>query len=192
MDFYEKTLRVVFYHENDQDGGRRLELIKSICGDKNPTFWQLRFPSNNVKLKKTDWQILKEVRRIFVEQRRNCERDWCVTRTVKRRLSFMTETSSIYSFAMGNVKRMPGMAYFFLVSSSNEKNKQEIDEQILSRLETAILWTPPTGSTRVYAAVFPNMSEADDTYRWIRRLGWCGETKNVNDARNHFSARPVR
>jgi DNA-binding Lrp family transcriptional regulator len=171
MDFYEKPLRVVFYHENDQDRGRRLELIKAICGDKDPIFWQLRFPSNNVKLKRTDWQILKVARRDLLLSNSEIANEIKVSaRTVKRRLSFMTETSSIYSFMMGNVKRMPGMAYFFLVNSSNEKKKREIDEQILLRLETAIFVDTSNKQYSVYAAVFPNLSEADEIYRYIKSL----------------------
>jgi DNA-binding Lrp family transcriptional regulator len=170
MDFYEKPLRVVFCHENDRDRERRLSLIKSVCGDKNPVSWQVLFAPCNAKLKRTDWQILKALRRDLMQSNLEIANEVRVSaRTVRRRLAFMTEERAIYTFAMGNVARMPGVSYFFLVKCTDEK-KREVDEEILSRLENAVFVENNDKQFSSYAAVFHNMGEADETHRWVKSL----------------------
>lgn len=178
MDFYERPLRVDFYHENDRARERRLGLIKSICGDKNPICWQRAIAPCNAKLKRTDWQILKELRRDSMQSNGEIAKGIGVSaRTVKRRLSFMTESMAISSHTMGDVKRVPGMAYLFLLNSPNEKRKREIDEEIQSRLEKAIFVDPRNKQYSLFAAVFRNISEADETYRWIKSLEGAENTR---------------
>jgi DNA-binding Lrp family transcriptional regulator len=178
MDFYEKPLRVVFYHESDQDMERRLNLMKSICGDKNPVFWRLGYPSNDVKLKRTDWEILRALRRDSMSSNLEIAKEIGVSsRTVKRRLAFMTETSTVYSFVMGDVKRIPGMSYFILVNCANDKKKRLIDEQVAERLENTIFQDTFNKQYSVYVVVFPNMGEADEAYRWIKNMDGAEKTR---------------
>jgi len=178
MDFYEKPLRIHFYHENDQDRERKLDLIKSICGDKNPTYWQLGFAPVSAKLKKTDWQIMKALRRDSLLSNLEVAKEIGVSaRTVKRRVSFMTEARAIYTHTVGNIKRVPGMAYLFLVDCANERKKREIDEQIRSRLDNAIFEDTFNKQYSIYAAVFHNMGEADEMYRWIKSLEGAEKTR---------------
>jgi len=170
MDFYEKPLRVVFCHENDRDRERRLDLIKSVCGDKKPVSWQVVFAPCNARLKRTDWQILKVLRRDLMQDNLGIANEVRVSaRTVRRRLAFMTKERAIYTFAMGNVARMPGVTHFFLVKCTNEK-KRVVDEKILSRLENAVFVDNSDKQFSSYAAVFHNMGEADEAYRWIKSL----------------------
>jgi len=170
MDFYEKPLRVVFCHENDRDRERRLDLIKSVCCDKNPLTWQVVFPPSNARLKRTDWEILKVLRRDLMQSNLEIANEVRVSaRTVRRRLAFMTKERAIFAFAMGNVARMPGVSNFFLVRCTNEK-KSEVDAKILSRLENAVFVDNSDKRLSSYAAVFHSMGEADETYRWIKSL----------------------
>jgi DNA-binding Lrp family transcriptional regulator len=178
MDFYEKPLRVVFYHEDDRDRERRLDLIRSICGDKNPISWRVKYAPCNVKLKTTDWQILKALRRDSMQSNKEVAKDVGVSaRTVKRRLAFMAEARAIHTFALGDVKKMPGTAYFFLVECANEKKKHDLDEKISSRLQNAVYADKSDKMYSMYAAVFSNMSEADETCRWIESLDGAENTK---------------
>ena len=178
VDFFERPIRVIFYHENDRDRDRRLDLIKSICGDKNPTSWQLAFPPCDVKLKRIDWEILRELRKDPMQSNREIAKELRVsTRTVKRRLSFMAEGRALYSLAMGNVKRQEGVTYFFLVDCSNGRKKNEVDKEISSKLENAVFVDTRNKQYSAYAAVFHNMSEADETYRWIKSLDGAENTR---------------
>lgn len=178
MDFYERPVRVVFYHENDRDRERRLSLIQSICGDMNPITWQDVFASCDVKLKRTDWQILKALRRDSMQSNADIANELRVSaRTVKRRLSFMTESKAIYSFARGDVKKMPGMAYFFLVNCANGKKKDQVDEKITSRLENTVYIETGNKQYSTFAVVFHNPSEADETYRWMKTLDGADDVK---------------
>ena len=178
MDFYERPLRVVFNHETHQDRDRRLGLIESICGDDNPTTWQVGYAPCNVTLKRTDWEILKELRKDSLQSNAEIAASVGVSaRTVKRRLSFMTEARAIHAFAMGDVKRMPGMVYFFLVDCHDEAKKHRVDEAITSRLESAVFVDTRNRRYSQYTAVFRNASEAEETHRWIKAIDGAEDTK---------------
>jgi DNA-binding Lrp family transcriptional regulator len=178
MDFYERPVRVVFYHENDRDRERRLSLIQSICGDKSPITWQDVFAPCDMKLKRTDWQILQVLRRDSMQSNADIANELRVSaRTVKRRLSFMSESKAIYSFARGDVKKMPGMVYFFLVDCGNGKRKDQVDEKITSRLENAVYVETGNKQHSTFAVVFHNPSDADETYRWMKSLDGADDVK---------------
>lgn len=89
----------------------------------------------------------------------------------------MTEARAIHSFAMGDVKRMPGMVYFFLVDCRDEAKKHRVDEAITSRLENAVFMDPRNKRFSQYAAVFRNASEAEETHRWIKTIDGAEDTK---------------
>jgi DNA-binding Lrp family transcriptional regulator len=178
MDFYDKPLRVIFCHESDRDRERRLDLIESICGDKNPISWQVGFAPCNVSLKKTDWEILKVLRRDLMQSNTAIANELKVSsRTIRRRLAFMKDSRAIYTFAVGNVMKVPGMAYLFLVDSSNERKKRDVDEEIISRLENAVFVDTNNKQYSLYAAVFHNMAEASETHRWIKSLDGAENTR---------------
>jgi DNA-binding Lrp family transcriptional regulator len=178
MDYYERPLRVVFYHEDDRDRERRLGLIKSISGDEHPVIWQVGFAPCKARMKRTDWQILRALRRDLMQSNAEIAKELGLSaRTVKRRISFMTEANVIHSFAMGNVRRMPGMAYFFLVDSSNETKKHRVDKEIHSRLENAVFVDTRNKEFSQFVAVFHNAAEADEAYRWIRSLDGAENTR---------------
>jgi DNA-binding Lrp family transcriptional regulator len=178
MDFYEKPLRVEFFYENNRDRERKLALIKGICDDRNPITWERSYPPCNAKLKKTDWQILETLSKDSMQSNAEIAREIGVsTRTVKRRLSFMIEARAISVQTMGDVKRVPGMAYFFLMQSPNEKQKREADEMILSRLENAIFVDARSKQYSIFSVVFHNMGEAEEMYRWMKSLSGTENTK---------------
>ena len=178
MDFYERPLRVVFNHETDRDRERRLGLIESICGDDNPTTWQVGYAPCNVTLKRTDWEILKALRKDRLQTNAEIAAKVGVSaRTVKRRLSFMTEARAIHTFAMGDVKRMPGMVYFFQVDCRDEAKKRRVNEAITSRLENAVFVDPRNRRYLTYTAVFRNASEAEETHRWMKAIDGAEDTK---------------
>ena len=171
IDLFDRPLRVEFYHENETDRQRKLDLIKLICGDKNPTYWQRGFPPCNAKLKRTDWEILKALRKDPTQSNADIAGKLRVSlRTVKRRLSHMIEADIIYSHMLGDVKRVPGIAYSILMNCMNEKQKHEIDKMILSKLDNAVFVDTRNKHYSLYAAVFHNMGEAEETYRWIKKI----------------------
>jgi DNA-binding Lrp family transcriptional regulator len=178
VNFFERGLRVDFCHENDGERERKLGLIKSITGDKNPVYWQRGFAPVNVKLKDTDWRILKALRRDSMQNNPEIAKEAGVSpRTVKRRLSFLIEEDVVYVRPVGDIKRFPGHVYFFLLNSTNEKKKRELDGMILARLEKAVFVDTRNKQYSVFAVVFQNMGEADETYRWIKSLDGVESTK---------------
>jgi DNA-binding Lrp family transcriptional regulator len=178
VDFYERPLRVDFCHETDQEREERIELLKSISGDRKPVYWRRAFPSVNMKLKTTDWHIVKALRRDSMLSNSEIAKEIGVSpRTVKRRVSLMTAEDVIYSRPVGDIKRFPGHVYFFLIHCMNEKKKRESDELIRSKLEKAVFVDTRSKQYSIFSSVFHNMGEADELYRWIKDLDGVDETR---------------
>jgi DNA-binding Lrp family transcriptional regulator len=52
--------RVILYYEDTEALERSLRLIYSVCGVSEPSqSWKIPFPPCTVKLKKTDWELLR-------------------------------------------------------------------------------------------------------------------------------------
>ena len=98
IDFHGRGLRVIFYHEGQEDLSEKIRLISSICGRKEIVLWRGGFPPCSLKLKRTDWEIMKALRN---NPRRSpsevAEEVGVSTRTVKRRLTMMTECRAFYT-----------------------------------------------------------------------------------------------
>jgi DNA-binding Lrp family transcriptional regulator len=171
VDFYERPLRVEFYHENDQDLERKLGFIESITGDKNPIFWKIVYPSSNARLKKTDWQILKSLQQDSMRSNAEIAKEVGVSaRTVKRRLSLLIEEEAVYSQMLGDVKRVPGHVYSVLLNCTSETQKREVDEIVQSILENAVFVDTRSKRYSIFSAVFRNMAEAEEMHRKIKSL----------------------
>jgi DNA-binding Lrp family transcriptional regulator len=97
VDFHGERLRTVFYYDNERSLARKLQLLSSICGDRGERHWTERFPPCNIRMRETDWRILESMRK---EARRSlsevAERIGVSTRTVKRRLTAMTQGNAFY------------------------------------------------------------------------------------------------
>jgi DNA-binding Lrp family transcriptional regulator len=178
VDCYGMPLRVDFCYENDKDRDSKLDLIESICGDKNPLYWQRALPPINAKLKRTDWQIMKSLRRDPMLSNEQVAIEVGVSsRTVKRRISFLTEEKVIHSRPVGEIKRFPGHVYLLLVNCANERKKRQIDEMIASKLEQAVATDVRHKQYSTFSAVFNNMGEAEEMHQWVKSLEGAENTR---------------
>jgi DNA-binding Lrp family transcriptional regulator len=178
VDCYERPLRVDFYYENDTQRDSKLDLIKSICGDNSPVYWQRALPPINMKLKRTDWEILKSLRRDPMLSNEQVGNEIGVSsRTVKRRISLLTQEKVIHSRPVGDIKRFPGHVYLLIVNCADERKKRHIDELVLSRLEKAVFVDIRHKQFSNFSAVFQSMGEAEEMYQWIKSLDGGENTK---------------
>ena len=83
--------RVIFYYEDENDLDRKIRLMCSICKKSKPSLaWNLIYPPSKIKLKTTDWRLI----RILLKNSRKSPSDIAgqlgvSSRTVRRKLCFI-------------------------------------------------------------------------------------------------------
>src|SRR5579871_3651276 len=63
VNFLGNKLRTVFFYDDERALSRRVQLIRSICASSPGLQWKDPFPRCNLKLRKTDWLIIRAMRR---------------------------------------------------------------------------------------------------------------------------------
>lgn len=163
-------LRLVFYHEDDDELERRTRLISSICGVDRPyASWVIPFPPCRLKLRKTDWQIirylLKDSRKSVSEIAKGVG---VSTRTVGRRLALMTEDNCFFPNLVVDAKKVDGFLYHFVISYFNRKDKATADELMRRSIGGIVFADTNAELFTVMAAICQNISEANKIADWLK------------------------
>jgi DNA-binding Lrp family transcriptional regulator len=154
--------RVVLFYEDDEDLERRIHLISSICGAKEPAAsWKIPFPPSRAKLKKTDWQIIN----FLLEDSRKNASEIAVgvgvsTRTVRRRLEVMTEGASFFISPIVDVKKVEGFLYQFVISFDSKTIKLSVDKSLHSSIKRIVFADTTAEFITVVATICENISAA--------------------------------
>jgi DNA-binding Lrp family transcriptional regulator len=86
LDFRGRELQVTLFYQNADALRRKMELIGSICGALQPTVWELDYPRPDVRMTRTDWEIvgamLEDARKSLEDVSRSVR---VSARTVERR-----------------------------------------------------------------------------------------------------------
>jgi DNA-binding Lrp family transcriptional regulator len=165
-------LRLVFYYEDDEDLERRTRLISSICGANKPSAsWNIPFPPCRLKLKKTDWQIvrflLKDSRKSVPEIANGIG---VSTRTVRRRLAVMTEDGSFFLSPIVDWKKVDGFLYHFVVSYNDKKDKAAENGLLHRSIKRIVFCDTSADRYTVVAAICQNISGARQISDWLKTL----------------------
>ncbi len=178
LDFRGKGMQVTLYHQNESALKTRSEHIGSICGSSKVTTWELGFPHPDIRMTATDWKIIQAM---MSDARRSLEdvsRSVGVTaRTVERRLTSMAEGRAVYLQGTPNFKLFAGLSCVFLMFRPDERKKSVADQAVLSKIRRTELSNTSSKWYSTFVNLFDNLSEADDTLKWI------GGLEGVKDAR---------
>jgi hypothetical protein len=150
---------------------RRLKLISSVFGGARVSSGPNTFPPVTNKMTRTDWQILKCLRK---DPRRSVpsiagEVEASV-RTVRRRIVGMTESNVFFLVLVPDLRKTVGVTGNFIVSIQEPSSKKEIDISLRNlSTKTVFLNTAERGYS-VLTATFDNLQEAEETRSRIE--GW--------------------
>ena len=171
LDFRGRGLQVTLYHQSEEALKRKTELIGSICGTSERTVWGLGFPRPDVRMTVTDWKIvgamLGDVRRSLDGVSKSVG---VSVRTVERRLTSMAEGRAVFLQGVPNFRLFVGISCVFLVFCPDGKKKSVADEIVLSKVRRTELSNTGSRQYSTFVMIFDNISEADDTLKWIRGL----------------------
>ena len=171
IDFHSKALRIILYYRDENDLERKIQRIKSICGSDKLVRWQGGFPGSDLKMKKTDWEIVKAFRQ---DPRRSpsevAEEARVSTRTVKRRLTVMTENNCIFMLPEINYDKSNGVASDFLIVCPDEAKRGEANKQIRAKLDRIVFSLTDVKGFSIFAQICVNLFESEEIQKWIKGL----------------------
>ena len=178
IDFHGRALRIILYFENETDLDRKIRQINSICGSSTLTRWQGGFPAVDLKMKRTDWEIVKAFRS---DPRRSpsevAGEVGVSTRTVKRRLTVMTENNSIFMLPELDYDKSLGVACDFLIICPDETKRNEVNKLMRQKLERVVFSLTDVKGFSIFALICPNLSEGEEVQRWLKGLDGVSEVR---------------
>ena len=178
IDFHGRDLRIILYYESEADLERKINQVKSICKSDGLTRWQGGFPPIDLKMRRTDWEIVKAFRR---DPRRSpsevADEVRISTRTVKRRLTVMTEGNSIFMLPELDYDKSLGVACDFLIVCPDETKRSEVNKLMRARLERVVFSLTEVKGFSIFALICPNLSEGEEVHRWLKGLDGVSEVR---------------
>jgi len=179
FDYQGNRLGALFYHQGKEALRMRAQLIASICGSEKPSYWDLGFPTCELRLKKVDWQIVtamaNEPRKKASELADTVK---VSSRTVRRRIDFMTEGNAFFMLPTLDLGKITNLPCNFMLSCPDPKKKRAIDALILSNRGESVFFahTSAMGHSTISLAC-SNIAEAEEIHNWIITLDGVKEVR---------------
>lgn len=171
LNFRGKGLQLTLYYPDEDALKRQTERIRSVCGSREPTVWELGFPRPSFRMKTLDWRIAEAM---LDDARKSLEpvseSAGISVRTVERRLTSMAEGRAVYLQGTPNFRRFAGLSCVFLVYCPDGKKKRAVDNLVLSKVQRTELSNTSSKQYSTFVMLFDNLVEADDTLDWIQGL----------------------
>jgi DNA-binding Lrp family transcriptional regulator len=178
IDFHGRALRIILYYESESDLDRKIQQIGSICGNDKLLRWKGGFPASDLKMKRTDWQIVKAFRKDPRRSPSEVAAEVGVSaRTVKRRLTVMTENNSIFMLPELDYDKSLGVASDFLIVCPDEAKRSEVDKQMRARLDRVVFSLTEVKGFSIFAMICTNLFESEEIQKWIKGLDGVSEVR---------------
>ena len=178
VDFHGNRLRVVIYYEDDRTLARRIILINSICASRGEIHWTENFPPCDVKMKETDWLILRSLRREAKKRLEDVADEVHIsTRTVKRRSEGMIEGNAFYLMPITSYEKSAVVICSFTVDCPDPQQKKAADMSIKSLLQRIIFSNTSAKRYSVFSVLCNNLGEAESIQEEIAGVKGIGSVK---------------
>ncbi|HXX72080.1 MAG TPA: AsnC family transcriptional regulator [Candidatus Acidoferrales bacterium] len=168
---HEAGLLVSTYYQGESAFARQMALVESVCEGRTAMHWTAPYPEFGGPLMKTDWIILQALRRNPRRKLSDLASSIGISsRTVNRRMKRLNDGMAMFLFLEFDLARIQGLRYFLLVHCENEEKKKEVDETIISGLQSLVYtetWAP---NHSMFAFACENIIEADRVSSWLRKL----------------------
>lgn len=167
-DFEGSGLFLLIYSKLGDSLSRNVQFIETLCGAPPLTVLNSLFPVCGLRPLRTDWKIIRSIRDEPRKSISQIAREVGVTtRTVNRRLNLLTKERAFFLMGLPDFGRLDGKTANFLILLSNEKDGAKVSQKISSRYEN-IIYQGVFKGVLLYDITFPDISEAEEAYRWIR------------------------
>jgi len=168
-NFEGRGLSALFYTEPGVALSRKIQLIRTMCGAEE-FIWASFLPPCDMNPSETDWRIIWSMRNDPRKSLSDIAKEAKVTtRTVNRRLSFLTEHRALFLMGLPNFRQTTGITGNFLMFCPDRKRKYAVSESLISKFENTA-FSAETANYLMFNIYFHNLSEAETSYGWIKKL----------------------
>jgi DNA-binding Lrp family transcriptional regulator len=168
-NFEGRGLNVLFYTEPGEALSRKIQLIRTMCG-ADEFIWASSLPPCDMKPSETDWRIIWSMRN---DPRKNlseiAKEARVTTRTVNRRLSFLTEHRALFLIGLPNFRQTTGITGNFLIFCPDGEKKYAVSESVISKFENTA-FAAAAANYLMFNIYFHNLSEAGTAHECIKKL----------------------
>lgn len=151
----------------------QLALIEALCGIQASMSWTRNFPSFDLAMSPTDWLILRALRRDPMRSLNEIAQEVGISqRTLNRRMERLVEGDAFYIETIVNFQKIGRLSFTLLVYCSDGGKKRSLDDLIWRKLSSLCEGrdTISSSSHSVFSIFADNLTEAKETYEWVRNL----------------------
>jgi len=136
-----KSMWVAFACEKNQSSDSEVKLIEELAGAKTSALFRIRFPNSDLKLSRTDVDIIKSLSRDPRKPYSDAAKELGLSsRTVRRRLGGLVEGKAIFVIPSMDPSALEGaLLADLLVEYSGGEDRTIVNQEILSKLDDFLI-----------------------------------------------------
>lgn len=166
--------------EDEKGFKKRLELMTELVGGTNVTTYSTNYPKQSIELTRTDWEIIRKLKVDPTQRFNKLARGLGLSsRTVKRRLSRMTEGRAIFIIPDLDYRVLEGaFCIDIFVHYTASGFKTEVDGKFFTKYQDFIFragWGSPAHGH--FTLIVPSIAIAQEIVDWLRGLNGVREVK---------------
>ena len=176
--FHGTLVSIILRYYDESSLPRDLELIRRIADVKSVTAAVIPFPQCRISLSKTDWEVLRALRRNPWKSLVLVSRELGLSsRTIQRKLDRLVREGALFSFPALNPMALKGSVLAALLVTYPGDQKQEVDARLAAHLEPylfLVLHMTPFSAGELTPCVLnlalPNIPTAREIQIWSRSV----------------------
>ena len=159
---------ITYFDDEEQHASKSIMSTKGVAEARS--IGGMRLPRTHFRMTLTDWKIVSLMLRNAEEDVTEVARVAKVsTRTVKRRLNLMMDSSSISVMPMVDQGRSGGVSYNIMVETDEGKSGA-VGERVASRIRNLVFRAAYGKNGLIFGFWAVNVAEGTEVLRWVKRL----------------------
>jgi DNA-binding Lrp family transcriptional regulator len=177
-NYFGPKVSFVLFHRNMPNPDAALERLASLTGLGKSVHQQATIRVPPYEIKRTDAALIDVLRRDpWIPDSVVAKEVGISARSVKRRVTRLTEDGAIYMLPIIDLKVLQGIIPMELVVDyASPESRAEVNGLIVSRIRENLVFSNYTGPYGYFALAVPNISQVEIIKRWVKQL------KGVRDA----------
>jgi DNA-binding Lrp family transcriptional regulator len=177
-NYFGPKVSLILLHKNTSSPDAALERLGSLTGLRKSVHQQAAIRVPPYEIKETDAALIGVLRRgPWMPDSVVAMEVGISAKTVKRRVTRLTEDGAIYMLPIIDLKALQGIIPMELVVDyASIESRPEVNELIVSRVKENLVFSNYTGAYGYFALAVPNISQVELITRWVKQL------KGVRDA----------
>jgi DNA-binding Lrp family transcriptional regulator len=177
-NYFGPKVSFILLHKNMRNPEAALERLASLTGLGKSVHQQATIRVPPYDIKRTDTALIDVLRRDpWMPDSAVAKEVGVSTKTVKRKVTTLTEDGAIYMLPIIDLKALQGIIPMELVVDyGSPESKAEVNGLIVSRVKENLVFSNYTGPYGYFALAVPNISQVELITRWVKQL------KGVRDA----------